>query len=93
GEVEPLLTLAGRVHDLVVVDRPDPNVSFTGRAPDTALFSVGRPTLMVGDTVPHDLLDHVFVAWNSSLEATRLIGQSIGLLHEATRVTVVQAQT
>ncbi|AYO83036.1 universal stress protein [Methylobacterium brachiatum] len=93
GEVEPLLTLAGRVHDLVVVDRPDPKVSFTGRALDTALFSVGRPTLMVGDTVPYDLLDHVIVAWNGSLEATRLIGQSIGLLHEATRVTVVHAQT
>ena len=93
GEVEPLLTLAGRVNDLVIVDRPDPKVPFTGRALDTALFSVGRPTLMVGDTVPYDLLNHVVVAWNGSLEATRLIGQSIDLLHEATRVTVVHAST
>jgi len=93
GEVEPLLTLAGRVNDLVIVDRPDPKLPFTGRALDTALFSVGRPTLMVGDTVPYDLLDHVVIAWNGSLEATRLIGQSIDLLHEATRVTVVHAST
>ncbi|MGU3664015.1 universal stress protein [Methylobacterium sp. A49B] len=93
GEVEPLLTLAGRVNDLVVVDRPDPARSFTGRALDTALFSVGRPTLMVGDTIPYDLLDHVVVAWNGSLEATRLISQSITLLHEAARVTVVHART
>lgn len=93
GEVEPLLTLAGRVNDLVIVDRPDPKVPFTGRALDTALFSVGRPTLMIGDTVPYDLLDHVVIAWNGSLEATRLIGQSIALLHEATRVTVVHART
>lgn len=93
GEVEPLLTLAGRVNDLVIVDRPDPKVPFTGRALDTALFSVGRPTLMIGDTVPFDLLDHIVIAWNGSLEATRLIGQSIALLHEATRVTVVHART
>ncbi|MHB2210847.1 universal stress protein [Methylobacterium sp. CM6257] len=93
GEVEPLLTLAGRVNDLVIVDRPDPERPFTGRALDTALFSVGRPTLMVGERVPHDLLDHVVIAWNGSLEATRLIGQSIALLHEATRVTVVHART
>ncbi|MBE7196700.1 MAG: universal stress protein [Parafilimonas terrae] len=93
GEVEPLLTLAGRVNDLVIVDRPDPARSFTGRALDTALFSVGRPTLMVGDTIPYDLLDHVVVAWNGSLEATRLISQSITLLHEAARVTVVHART
>jgi nucleotide-binding universal stress UspA family protein len=93
GEVEPLLTLAGRVNDLVIVDRPDPKVPFTRRALDTALFSVGRPTLIVGDTIPYDLLDHVMVAWNGSLEATRLIGQSIDLLHEATRVTVLHAKT
>ncbi|MCJ2136939.1 universal stress protein [Methylobacterium sp. J-026] len=93
GEVEPLLTLAGRVNDLVIVDRPDPKLPFTGRALDTALFSVGRPTLMVGETVPYDLLNHVVIAWNGSLEATRLIGQSIDLLHEATRVTVVHART
>ncbi len=93
GEVEPLLTLAGRVNDLVIVDRPDPKLPFTGRALDTALFSVGRPTLMVGETVPYDLLHHVVIAWNGSLEATRLVGQSIDLLHEATRVTVVHART
>ncbi len=93
GEVEPLLTLAGRVSDLVVVDRPDPARPFTGRALDTALFSVGRPALMVGESIPYDLLDHVMIAWNGSLEATRLIGQSITLLHEAARVTVVHART
>lgn len=93
GEVEPLLTLTGRVNDLVIVDRPDPARSFTGRALDTALFAIGRPTLMVGEAVPHDLLDHVVVAWNGSLEATRLIGQSIALLHDAARVTVVHART
>ena len=93
GEVEPLLTLAGRINDLVIVDRPDPQVPFTGRALDTALFSVGRPTLMIGETVPYDLLDHVMIAWNGSLEATRLIGQSITLLHEARHVTVLHART
>ena len=93
GEVEPLLTLAGRVNDLIIVDRPNTAEPFTGRALDTALFSVGRPTLMVGESVPHDLPDHVVVAWNGSLEATHLIGQSIALLHEAARVTVVHART
>ncbi|AWB23399.1 universal stress protein [Methylobacterium currus] len=93
GEVERVLTLAGRVNDLVIVDRPDPDEPFSGRALDTALFSVGRPALMVGETVPHDLLEHVVIAWNGSLEGTRLVGQSIALLRAASRVTVVQART
>jgi nucleotide-binding universal stress UspA family protein len=93
GEVEPLLTRLGRVSDLVIVDRPDSARPFTGRALDTALFSVGRPTLMIGEPVTSDPLYHVVVAWNGSLEATRLIGQSIALLREATRVTVLHART
>jgi nucleotide-binding universal stress UspA family protein len=93
GEVEPVLTRLGRVNDLVVVDRPDPTRPFTARALDTALFSVGRPTLIVGEPVTYDPLYHVVIAWNGSLEATRLIGQSITLLREATRVTVLHART
>jgi nucleotide-binding universal stress UspA family protein len=93
GEVEPLLTRVGRVNDLVVVERPDPAQPFTGRALDTALFSVGRPTLMIGEPVTYDPLYHVVIAWNGSLEATRLIGQSITLLREAERVTVLHART
>lgn len=93
GEVEPLLTRLGRINDLVVVDRPDPARPFTGRALDTALFSVGRPTLMIGEPMAYDPLYHVVVAWNGSLEATRLIGQSITLLREATRVTVLHVRT
>ncbi|KQU19037.1 universal stress protein UspA [Methylobacterium sp. Leaf94] len=93
GEVEPLLTRLGRVKDLIIVDRPDPARPFTGRALDTALFSVGRPTLMIGEPVTYDPLYHVVIAWNGSLEATRLIGQSIALLREATRVTVLHVRT
>lgn len=93
GELEPLLALDGRIHDVIVVDRPNPAVPFTERVFDTALFATGRPTLMVGDHVPYNLLSHVVVAWNGSLEATRLVGQSMTLLHEAERVTVLQVDT
>ncbi len=93
GEVEPVLTRIGRVHDLVVVDRPVADEPFTGRALDTALFAIGRPTLMVGEEVPDDFLRHVVIAWNGSLEATRLIGQAVTLLHEAERVSVVHAES
>jgi len=93
GEVEPILTRVGRVNDFVIVDQPDPAQPFTGRALDTALFSVGRPTLMIGAPVTFNPLHHVVIAWNGSLEATRLVGQSITLLREATRVTVIHAKT
>ena len=40
----------------------------------------------------NDLLRHVVVAWNGSLEAARVIGQSIELLHEAERVSVIHVE-
>lgn len=61
GEVELILTSLGRVNDLVIVDRPDPARPFTGRALDTALFSIGRPTLMIGEPVTYDPLYHVVI--------------------------------
>jgi nucleotide-binding universal stress UspA family protein len=93
GEVEPILALAGRVNDLTIVDRPDPDIPFTNRAFDAAVFSTGRPALMLSKTLPSDLLSHVAIAWDGSLEAARTVGQAMTLIHEADRVTVIQVQT
>ncbi|ACA14664.1 UspA domain protein [Methylobacterium sp. 4-46] len=93
GDADHALTMLGRIHDLVVVGRPRAGTPFTEAAFDTALFAVGRPVLMVGEAVPDDLLRHVVIAWNGSLEATHLVAQSIALLHEADRVTVIEAET
>lgn len=91
GELETIVALIGRVNDLILVDRPDAAEPFTERVFDTAVFEAGRPVLMVPETLPFDLLSHVAIAWNGTLEAARVIGQSIALLHEADRVTVIEA--
>ena len=93
GEIETLLAIAGRVTDVTVVDRPDAVVEFTERAFDTAVFSTGRPVLVVPPRLPDDPLRHVVVAWNGSLEAARVIGQSIDLLHDAERVSIIHVES
>ncbi len=91
GEIEPLVALAGRVSDLIVVDRPSGRKLASERIFDAAVFSSGRPTLVVADDVPDDLLRHVVIAWNGSLEAARVVGHAISLLHAADRVSIVTA--
>lgn len=93
GEVETLLAVAGRVTDVTIVDRPDASVEFTERAFDTAVFSTGRPVLVVPARVPANPLHHVVVAWNGSLEAAHVIGQSIDLLHDAQRVSIIHVDS
>lgn len=93
GEVETLLAVAGRVTDVTIVDRPDVGIEFTERAFDTAVFSTGRPVLVVPARVPDDPLRHVVVAWNGSLEAARVIGLSIDLLRDAERVSIIHLES
>lgn len=93
GELETEVALAGRVNDIVIIDQPDIAEPFTERVFDAAVFSTGRPALVVPKEVSYNLLGHVMIAWNGSLEAARAIGQSMSLLHEAERVTIIEVET
>lgn len=93
GELETVLALAGRVTDITILDKPESEIQFTERAFDTAVFSSGRPVLVLPERTPEDLLCHVVIAWNGSLEAARIIGQSIDLLHQAERVSIIQVDS
>ena len=91
GDLESCVALAGRVNDLIIVDKPKIDETFSQRVFEAAVFSAGRPTLMVPEAVDGDPLRHVTIAWNGSLESARVIGQSISLLRKAGRVSIVQA--
>lgn len=93
GDVETLLAVAGRVTDVTIVDRPDAEIEFSERAFDTAVFSTGRPVLVVPTGTCCNPLRHVVVSWNGSLEAARVIGQSIDLLRDAERVSIIHVDS
>lgn len=87
GEVGPTVARCGRLSDLIILNRP--SVSFaSAEAFDAAVFESGRPTLLVDKKVSRDLLRHVVIAWNGSLEATRALAGAITLLHEAEQVSI-----
>ena len=81
----------GRVSDLIVVQRPTLGSVQGQRCFDAAVFEGGRPTLVIGEQLPFALTDHVMVAWNGSLEASRAVLGAIPLLHQAERVSIFSA--
>ncbi|MCW6512135.1 universal stress protein [Lichenifustis flavocetrariae] len=91
GDLEPSVALAGRVCDLIIVNRPTATNLASELIFDAAVFATGRPTLVLSPKVPDNVLRHVVIAWNGSLEATRLIGHSLDLLHAADRVSIITA--
>lgn len=88
GEIERVVTRQGRISDLIVMKRFASDDVLAQRCLDAALFGSGRPTMLVPDALPWDLLDHVLIAWNGSLEASHAVFGMLPLLHEAGRVSV-----
>lgn len=88
GEIEALVTQYGRVSDAVVVGRFAAKDINPARVFDAAVFGAGRPTLLAPPRLPWDPLDHVMIAWNGSLEASRAVFAAMALLHAADKVTI-----
>jgi nucleotide-binding universal stress UspA family protein len=91
GEIEAVVTRFGRVSDLVVMTRFVEDATVAARCLDAALFGSGRPTLLVPDAPVGNLLDHVMIAWNGSLEASHAVFGALPLLRAAGRVSMFHA--
>ena len=87
GDVPPIVAGCGRLSDLIVINKPSVSLA-SAEAFDAAVFESGRPTLLVDKKVSRDLLRHIVIAWNGSLEATRAVAGAMTLLHEAQQVSI-----
>jgi nucleotide-binding universal stress UspA family protein len=88
GEIEQVVTHFGRVSDLIVMSRFTNRNITASRCFDAAVFGSGRPVLVVPEKLPWDMLDHVMIAWNGSLEASHAMFGAIPLLRAAQRVSI-----
>ena len=91
GDVETVVARIGRISDLIVVPCSPSNSVHGQRCFDAAVFESGRPALVVGEKLPFAITDHVMIAWNGSLEASRAVLGAMPLLHRAGRVTIFAA--
>ena len=91
GEIETEVARFGRVSDLIVLQRVAPGWIRAQRCFDAAVFESGRPALLVPEKLPFDITDHVIIAWNGSLEASRAVLGAMPLLHLANRVSIFAA--
>jgi nucleotide-binding universal stress UspA family protein len=93
GEFEPIVTRYGRLSDFIVLPRPTASEVVAQRCADAAVFGTGRPTLLVGDEpLPTVLADHILIAWNGSLEASRAVFGAMPLLRLAKRIIIFTAR-
>jgi nucleotide-binding universal stress UspA family protein len=88
GEIGKTVTHFGRVSDLIVMSRIKAIDVMAQLCFDAAVFGSGRPTLLAPEKLPSDLLDHIMIAWNGSLEASHAVFGAMPLLRAARRVSI-----
>ena len=93
GDVETLVALNGRVSDLIIVDNPAKAGPFEAAAFDAAVFSSGRPALMLGERLPDNLLRHVVIAWKPERPCARALAAALPLLAAADQVTLLHVDS
>lgn len=82
----------GRLADLICVAKPDVDRNLGANTLKAALFNTGRPVMMCpqADSLPPKTLgDKVALAWNGSIESSRAVALTIGILEQASEVTVL----
>jgi nucleotide-binding universal stress UspA family protein len=94
GQASELLTLVGRVHDLIVVEQNDPGVDDIDWDPaEEAAVGSGVPTLVVPKAGAFPIVGRrIAIAWNHSREAARAVHGALPLLLRAQSVVVIAGQ-
>lgn len=91
GKQVDVIRRHGRLADVIAVPQPDVDRNLGANTLKAALFRTGRPVLMVPNGVepPEKLCEHVTVAWNGSMEASRAVTMTLPILRAAGKVTIL----
>ncbi|MBX6322500.1 MAG: universal stress protein [Rhodospirillaceae bacterium] len=89
GAPSELVTLRGRLADLIVIERPGHPEHDTSLIGETALFDSGRPVLCAPAGASDTLPSRMAVLWNGSAQAARAVGDALPLLMRAESVAVI----
>ena len=90
GHQAAIVSIRGRLADVVAVARPDADGS-GHKTFEAALLETGRLVLMCPTTTPTSIGRHVCVGWNGSAESARAISAAMPILGKADKVTVFSA--
>jgi len=93
GYPEAVAVRRGRLSDIIILNQAGSEPTSSEPIVEAVLFDSGRPVIVVPPKLPGNMLDHVLVAWNGSLEASRAVAGAMPLLHAATQVSVFTASS
>ena len=93
GRQVDIIKRHGRLADLICVAKPDVDRNLGSNTLKAALFNTGRPVMMcpMRESPLEILCDKVAIGWNGSIEASRAVAATTGILEKASEVTIFSA--
>jgi nucleotide-binding universal stress UspA family protein len=88
GREEDHIAHRGRLTDLIVAGRSDPNDGSARTTLEIALLETGRPVLVAPPRVPASFGKTLAIAWNGSAVAAHAIGAGLPFLRAAESVSI-----
>jgi len=92
GREDEIVAIRGRLFDLIVVGRPIRDAALPSPITlEAALMDTGRPIIAVPPSLLPETGSHVAIAWETSPEAARALGNAMPLIEKAKKVTLLAA--
>lgn len=90
GREDEVVAIRGRLYDLVVVGRPLKDAALPSPITlEAALLDTGRPIVIAPPQAPQNTGSTVAVAWETSPESARALGDAMPLLEAAEKVILL----
>jgi len=87
-----VVSMRGRLADLVVVATPEQDTTLGVNTLEAALLETGKLVMMVPDIKAGKVGNHVAIAWNGDSRASRTVTLGLGVLQNAETVSVLSAE-
>lgn len=91
GAVAENVAAHGRLADITLLQRPSASDLTLDEAFEAAMFRSGRLALLVDALPSEEMFNHVMIAWNGSLEASRAVALAMPVIQAAGQVSVFTA--
>lgn len=91
GKMANVVSVLGRLADLIAVARPDPDENLGYNTLEAALANTGKLVLVCPPAAAKTVGNHVAVAWNGSSQAARAVTSALPILTTAEKVTILSA--
>ena len=94
GREDEMVSRLGKVSDLVVCSRPNPD---SDRPPlvmvHAAIFETGKPVLLLPLAPVKNMGRNILIAWSGTSEASRAVSAALPLLEKADKVTIITVES